>query len=87
MNASREHWAASDEAARQQQAEAEGWAYGRERRPGDMQGWRVVAVAAAHPVERSTEEEVELVRHGAHIHVAQSLVREASAEQRVDDHR
>ena len=52
-----------------------------------MQGWRDVAVAAAHPVERSTEEEVELVRHGAHIHVAQSLVREASAEQLVDDHR
>ena len=29
-------------------------------------------VAAAHPVDGSPEEEVELVRHGSHLHVAQS---------------
>ena len=42
-------------------------------------------VAVAHTVERSTEEEVELVRHGGHLDVAQSLLCEVGAKQRVDE--
>ena len=42
-------------------------------------------VAAAHPFETSAEEEVELVRHGGHLDVAQSLLCEVGAKQRVDE--